>query len=97
MKFKLTFLLLNDKESKTSLTLYRDSEVVALIQMKKKKKEVFIKTKWRKNDEVQRLRPGGRKKISKLAKTRLRFSALSQLNKREFIIKSVASAKQPSK
>lgn len=97
MKFKLTFLLLNDKESKTSLTLYRDSEVVALIQMKKKKKEVFIKTKWRKNNEVQRLRPGGRKKISKLAKTRLRFSALSQLNKREFIIKSVASAKQPSK
>lgn len=62
MKFKLTFLLLNDKESKTSLTLYRDSEVVALIQMKKKKKEVFIKTKWRKNNEVQRLRPGGRKK-----------------------------------
>lgn len=97
MKFKLTFLLLNDKESKTSLTLYRDSEVVALIQMKKKKKEVFIKTKWRKNNEVQRLRPGRRKKISKLAKTRLRFSALSQLNKREFIIKSVASAKQPSK
>lgn len=97
MKFKLTFLLLNDKESKTSLTLYRDSEVVALIQMKKKKKEVFIKTKWRKNNEVQSLRPGRRKKKSKLAKTRLRFSALSQLNKREFIIKSVASAKQPSK